>query len=77
MTVKSTGVETVETLIALRYKVPFFRNATYERDREREKGHHSFRLQCRRILGGQNLVLVRCVVVAAIFHFMTVEDWGE
>ena len=32
-------------------------------------------LQCRRILGGRNLVLVR--VVAAIFDFMTVEDWGE
>ena len=33
-------------------------------------------LQCRRILGGQNLVCVR-IVVAAIFDFMTVEDWGE
>ena len=28
-------------LIALRYKVPFLRNATYERDNAREKGHHS------------------------------------
>jgi len=34
-------------------------------------------LQFRRILGGQNLVRVRNVVVAAIFDFMTVEDWGE
>ena len=34
-------------------------------------------LQCRRILGGRNLVRVRNVVVAAIFDFMTVEDWGE
>ena len=36
-------------------------------------------LQCGRILGGRNLVRVcNCnVVVAAIFDFMTVEDWGE
>ena len=34
-------------------------------------------LQCRRILGGQNLVRVCNTVVAAIFGFMTVEDWGE
>ena len=34
-------------------------------------------LHCRRILGGRNLVRVRNVVVAAIFDFMTVEDWGE
>ena len=33
-------------------------------------------LQCRRILGGQNLVRVR-IILAAIFDFMTVEDWGE
>ena len=33
-------------------------------------------LQCRRILGGRNLVHVR-IVVAAIFDFMTEEDWGE
>ena len=36
-----------------------------------------FSLQCRRILGGRNLVRVRNIVVAAIFDFMTVEDWGE
>ena len=34
-------------------------------------------LQCRRILGGRNLVRVRNIVVAAIFDFMTVEDWEE
>ena len=34
-------------------------------------------LQCRRILGGRNLVRVHNIVVAAIFDFMTVEDWGE
>ena len=34
-------------------------------------------LQCRRILGGRNLVRVRNIVVTAIFDFMTVEDWGE
>ena len=34
-------------------------------------------LQCRRILGGRNLVRARNIVVAAIFDFMTVEDWGE
>ena len=34
-------------------------------------------LQCRRILAGRNLVRVRDIVVAAIFDFMTVEDWGE
>ena len=34
-------------------------------------------LQCRRILGGRNLVRVRNIVLAAIFDFMTVEDWGE
>ena len=34
-------------------------------------------LQCRRILGGRNLVRVRNIVVAAIFDFITVEDWGE
>ena len=37
----------------------------------------SLSLQCRRILGGRNLVRVRNIVVAAIFDFMTVEDWGE
>ena len=31
-------------------------------------------LQCRRVLGRRNLVRVR-IVVAAIFDFMTVEDW--
>ena len=30
-------------------------------------------LQCRRILGGRNLVRVRNIVVAAIFDFMTVK----
>ena len=34
-------------------------------------------LQCRCILGARNLVRVRNIVVAAIFDFMTVEDWGE
>ena len=34
-------------------------------------------LQCRRILGGRNLVRVRNIVVAAIFDFMTVEGWGD
>ena len=34
-------------------------------------------LQCRRILGGRNHVRVRNIAVAAIFDFMTVEDWGE
>ena len=34
-------------------------------------------LQCGRILGGRSLVRVRNIVVAAIFDFMTVEDWGE
>ena len=34
-------------------------------------------LQCWRILGARNLVRVRNIVVAAIFDFMTVEDWGE
>ena len=34
-------------------------------------------LQCRRIVDGQNLVRVRNIVVATIFDFMTVEDWGE
>ena len=34
-------------------------------------------LQCRRIVGGRNLVRVRNIVVVAIFDFMTVEDWGE
>ena len=38
---------------------------------------HYVSLQCRRILGGWNLVRVRNVVVAAIFDFMTEEDWGE
>ena len=33
-------------------------------------------LQCRCILVGQNFVRVR-IVVAAIFDFMAVEDWGE
>ena len=33
--------------------------------------------QCRRLLGGRNLVRVRNIVVAAIFDFMTVEDWRE
>ena len=33
-------------------------------------------LQCRRILVGRKLVYVR-IVVAAIFDFMTEEDWGE
>ena len=42
-----------------------------------EWNHLECSLQCRRILGGWNLVCVRNVVVAAIFDFMTVEDWGE
>ena len=33
-------------------------------------------VQCRRILGERKLVYVR-IVVAAIFDFMTEEDWGE
>ena len=33
-------------------------------------------LQCKRILNRRNLVRVR-IAVAAIFDFMTVEDWGE
>ena len=33
-------------------------------------------LHCGHILGGRNLVRIR-IVVAAIFDFMTVEDWGE
>ena len=36
-----------------------------------------FSLQCRLILGGRNLVRVRNILVAAIFDFMTLEDWGE
>ena len=44
-----------------------------------DNGAHHFRSpQCRRILGGWNIVRVRInVVVAAIFDFMTEEDWGE
>ena len=45
-----------------------------------EHKNHKIRrgsLQCRRILGGRNLVRVRNVVVAAIFDFMTVEDWDS
>ena len=34
-------------------------------------------LQCRRIVGGWNLVRARNIVVATIFDFKTVEDWGE
>ena len=34
-------------------------------------------LQCRRILRGRNLDGIRDIVVAAIFDFMTVEDWEE
>ena len=37
----------------------------------------NFSLQRRRIFGGRNLARVRNIVVAAIFDFMTVEDWGE
>ena len=33
-------------------------------------------LQCKRILGGQKFVHIR-IVVAAIFDFMTEEDWRE
>ena len=48
-----------------------------ERGRGRGGKNTSARsLQCRRILGGRNLVRVRNIVVAAIFDFMTVEDWG-
>ena len=35
-------------------------------------GRESCSLQCRRILGGRNLVRVRNIVVVAIFDFMTV-----
>ena len=38
---------------------------------------NSSSLQCRRILGGRNVVRVRDIVVAAICDFMAVEDWGE
>ena len=37
----------------------------------------SYSLQCRRILGGRNLVRVRNIAVTSIFDFMTVVDWGE
>ena len=37
-------------------------------------GYQYSSLQCRRILGGRNLVRVRDIVVAAIFDFMTVEE---
>ena len=40
-------------------------------------GMRIFSLQCRLILGGRNLVRVRNILVAAIFDFMTLEDWGE
>ena len=36
-----------------------------------------YSLQCRRILGGRNLVRVRNIVVAAIVDFLTMEDWGK
>ena len=36
-----------------------------------------YSLQCRRILRGRNLDGIRDIVVAAIFDFMTVEDWEE
>ena len=38
--------------------------------------HFKSSLPYRRILGGPKLVHVR-IVVAAIFDFMTEEDWGE
>ena len=41
------------------------------------KGQNLNSLQYRRILVGRNLVRVRNIVVAVIFDFMTVEDWGE
>ena len=40
-------------------------------------GVYIISLQCRSILGGRNLVHVCNIVVAAIFDYMTVEDWGE
>ena len=45
--------------------------------REKQKTLDYRSLQCRRILGGRNLDGVRDIVVAAIFDFMTVEDWEE
>ena len=36
-----------------------------------------YSLQCRRILGGRSLVRVRNIIVAAIFDFLSVEDWGK
>ena len=36
---------------------------------------HTYSLQCRRVLGGWNLVRVRNVVVAPIFDFMTWWQW--
>ena len=34
-------------------------------------------LQCRSIFGGRKLLVYVRIVVAAIFDFMTEEDWGE
>ena len=34
-------------------------------------------LQCRGILRGRKLLVYVRIVVAAIFDFMTEEDWGE
>ena len=34
-------------------------------------------LQCRRIFGGRKLLVYVRMVVAAMFDFMTEEDWGE
>ena len=66
-------------LHCFRFVFPALGNYMYDRHKIEDKlslDRESSSLQYRRILGGRNLVRVR-IVVATIFDFMTVEDWGQ
>ena len=55
----------------------FLKTIQEERDCYLSKSGYQYSLQCRRILGGQKLLVYARTVEAAIFDFMTEEDWGE
>ena len=61
----------------LRHAKPVARKCKMRQNLLTKRKLKNISLQCRRILGGRNLFRVRNIVVAGIFDFMTVEDWGE
>ena len=55
----------------------FLKPIQEERDCYLKASITNYSLQCRRIWGGRKLLVYVRTVEAAIFDFMTEEDWGE